>query len=245
MKHTHWLCTILVIALAVSFSGCSRPSAPANSSATPNSAASPNANQGANSSQNAPGSNAGNTSNAASGASAPQQAVAPQPVVIPAGRIIRVRLNQPLSSKESQAGESFSATVAEPVEVDGRSVIERGAAANGTVLAAKAMGKIKGEALLSLELSSVTINGARRPVEASWSQTLKGKGKRSAVAAGGGAGLGAVIGGIAGGGKGAAIGAVAGGGAGTAGAAYTGNKEIQLPAETIVSFKLKQSVRVQ
>jgi hypothetical protein len=155
-------------------------------------------------------------------------------------------LSQPLSSKESHDGDSFSGSVAETVEVDGQPVIERGAAAHGTVVAAKAMGHFKGGALLQLRLTSVTIKGERRPVQTSlWSQTLKGKGKRSAVAIGGGAGLGAALGGIFGGGKGAAIGAVAGAGAGTAGAAYTGNKEIQLPAESTLQFKLKQSIQVQ
>jgi hypothetical protein len=62
---------------------------------------------------------------------------------------------------------------------------------------------------------------------------------------GGGAGVGALIGGLAGGGKGAAIGALVGGGAGTAGAAYTGNKEIVLPAESALSFKLLQPVDVK
>jgi hypothetical protein len=60
------------------------------------------------------------------------------------------------------------------------------------------------------------------------------------VAVGGGAGLGAIIGGLAGGGKGAAIGVLAGAGAGTAGAAFTGNKDIVLPAESALSFKLLQ-----
>jgi hypothetical protein len=167
-------------------------------------------------------------------------------VIIPAGKTIIVRLAQPLSSKDSQEGQSFSGSVAEPVEVDGQTVIERGAAAHGTVVAAKAMGHFKGGALLQLRLNSVTIKGERRPVATSlWSQALKGKGKRSAVAIGGGAGLGAALGGIFGGGKGAAIGAVAGAGAGTAGAAYTGNKEIQLPAESTLQFKLKQSIQVQ
>lgn len=243
MKHTHWLCAIVVIALAVSVIGCSKSNAPANSSSSPSPSPSnspaPNAEQLSGSSPSAPGNTATNSPGQQ------QAAVPPQPIVIPAGRIIRVRLNQPLGSKESQAGESFSATVAEPVEVEGRLVVERGAAAYGTVVDAKAMGHFKGGALLQLELNSVTINGERRPVEGSWAQTLKGKGKRTAVVAGGGAGLGAIIGGIAGGGKGAAIGAVAGGGAGTAGAAYTGNKEIQLAAESVVSFKLTHSVRVQ
>ncbi|HEY6305789.1 MAG TPA: hypothetical protein VI488_04930 [Candidatus Angelobacter sp.] len=167
-------------------------------------------------------------------------------MIIHAGRVITVRLSQPLSSKDSQEGQSFSGSVAETVDVDGQPVIERGAGAHGTVVAAKAMGHFKGGALLELRLDSVTIKGERRAVETSlWSRTLKGKGKRSAVAIGGGAGLGAALGGVFGGGKGAAIGAVAGAGAGTAGAAYTGNKEIQLPAESIVQFKLKQSIQVQ
>ena len=72
----------------------------------------------------------------------------------------------------------------------------------------------------------------------------KGKGKRSAGFIGGGAGLGAIIGGIAGGGKGAAIGALAGGGAGTAGGALTGNKQIFLPAETLLTFRLQRPVHI-
>ena len=108
------------------------------------------------------------------------------------------------------------------------------------------MGHFKGGALLSLRLNSVTIKGERRPVESSiWSQSLKGKGKRSTVAIAGGAGLGAALGGIFGGGKGAAIGAAAGAGAGTAGAGLTGNKEIQLPAETSVRFTLRHAIEVR
>jgi hypothetical protein len=167
-------------------------------------------------------------------------------LVVPAGRLIQIRLSQPLSSKDSQDGQSFSGSVAESVEVAGQPVIERGAAVHGTVVAAKAMGHFKGGALLQLRLDSITIKGERRPVETNlWSQSLKGKGKRSAIAIGGGAGLGAALGGIFGGGKGAAIGAAAGAGAGTAGAAYTGNKEIQLPAESTVQFKLKRSIEVR
>jgi len=100
--------------------------------------------------------------------------------------------------------------------------------------------------LLQLRLNSVTVQGEQMPVQtATFTQTLKGKGKRTAVMAGGGAGLGALIGGLAGGGKGAAIGAAAGAGAGTAGTAFTGNKEIELPAESAVAFTLKSPLKIR
>jgi hypothetical protein len=169
-----------------------------------------------------------------------------EPVVIPAGTALTVRLGQAVGSKISQPGQSFSATLANPVEVGGKTVIPAGAAATGTVTDAKALGRFKGGAVLSLQLTSISVRGADRPIQtASVTQTEKGKGKRTAVLAGGGAGLGALIGGLAGGGKGLAIGAAAGAGAGTAGAAFTGNKEIVLPAESALSFTLSQALEVK
>lgn len=167
-------------------------------------------------------------------------------LVVPSGQHIVVRLNQSVGSKISNTGDSFSASVAEPVEVNGRVVIPAGATATGTVADAKALGRFKGGAVLRLILNSVEVNGKNYRIEtAAVSHSAKGKGKRSAIAIGGGAGLGALIGGLAGGGKGAAIGAAAGAGAGTAGAAFTGNKDIVLPAETAVSFKLLQPVEIR
>jgi hypothetical protein len=169
-----------------------------------------------------------------------------QPLVIPAGTILTVRLAQSVGSKTSQPGESFSATLASPVEIDGRTAIPAGASASGTVVDAKPLGRFKGGAVLSLKLDSININGNDHPVQTSAVvRSAQGKGKRTAVMAGGGAGLGALIGGLAGGGKGAAIGALAGGGAGTAGAAFTGNKDIVLPAESALSFKLDQPLTVK
>ncbi len=167
-------------------------------------------------------------------------------VVVPAGNHIVVRLDQPLGSKISNTGDDFSATVTQPVEVGGRVVIPSGATATGTVADAKALGRFKGGAVLRIVLNAVTVGGKTYRLEtAAVSHTAKGKGKRSAVAIGGGAALGALIGGLAGGGKGAGIGAAAGAGAGTAGAAFTGNKEIVLPAESTVSFQLLQPVEVR
>jgi hypothetical protein len=170
----------------------------------------------------------------------------PEAINLPEGTTIRVRLDTDLGSKISNEGDTFSATVADDVEVNGRTVIEKGARADGTVTDAKALGRFKGGAELAVKLDRVTTRWGSYPVEtSSISRAEKGKGKRTGVMAGGGAGLGALIGGLAGGGKGAAIGALAGAGAGTAGSAFTGNKEIVLPAETLLTFKLEHAVRVR
>ena len=173
-------------------------------------------------------------------------AAAPKSLVVPAGTIITVRLGQSVGSKISQPGETFSATVATPVEIGGKTAIAAGSTASGTVVDAKPLGRFKGGAALEVRLDSVNINGSDHPIQSSpLTREAKGKGKRTAVMAGGGAGLGALIGGLTGGGKGAAIGALAGGGAGTAGAAFTGNKDIVLPAESALSFKLNQPLEVR
>jgi len=166
-------------------------------------------------------------------------------LVVPAGTTLTVRLGESVGSKISSPGQSFSATLASPVTVDGNTVIPAGASARGTVVDAKPLGRFKGGALLELRLNSITVNGTEQRIKTSAvSRTLKGKGKRTAVMAGGGTALGAIIGGLAGGGKGAAIGAAAGAGAGTGGAAFTGNKEIILPAESALSFRLTSPLEV-
>jgi|SRR5579872_1264751 len=167
-------------------------------------------------------------------------------VTVPAGTSLTVRLTQEVGSKISQPGQTFTATLADGVAVDGRTVIPAGANATGTVVDAKPLGRFKGGASLQVQLTSISIHGADQPIQTSAvSQTEKGKGKRTAVLAGGGAGLGALVGALAGGGKGAAIGAVAGAGAGGAGAAFTGNKDIVLPAESALTFKLTQPIEVK
>jgi hypothetical protein len=163
----------------------------------------------------------------------------PQPIVVPAGTPLAVRVNQALGSKTSQTGQTFTATLAQPLSVGGRHAIPRGSDFLGTVLNAKAKGKVKGEGELSLQLTSVTVHGHTYKIQtASLDSTVKGKGKRTAATTGGGAAGGALIGGIAGGGKGAAIGALVGGGVGFIGGSATGNKQIEIPAETVLTFEL-------
>jgi hypothetical protein len=157
-----------------------------------------------------------------------------------------VTLQQALGSKTSQEGQSFDAALSVPIIVDDQTVIPKGASAAGVVTEAHAAGRFKGGATLNLALTSLMIRGQRREIQtAALTQETKGKGKRTAGMVGGGAAGGAAIGAIAGGGKGAGIGALVGAGAGTVGAAFTGNRDIKLPIETAVSFKLTAPITVK
>lgn len=165
-------------------------------------------------------------------------------MVIPAGTTLRVRLVQAVGSKLSMDGQSFDATFSSPVVVKGATLVPAGTRAVGTVTEAHASGRFKGGATLSLRLNSFRLNGATIPIRTvTYSQTSTGKGKRTAAMVGGGTGGGALIGGIAGGGKGALIGGLIGAGAGTVGAATT-NRDITLPSETVIGFKLASSVNL-
>jgi hypothetical protein len=170
----------------------------------------------------------------------------PESVTVASGKVLTVQLADEVGSKISQPGQSFGGSLAKAVDVKGEVAIPAGAKVEGTVVDAKPLGRFAGGALLQLRLNSITVSGEQLPMQTTtFTQTLKGKGKRTGVMAGGGAGLGALIGGLAGGGKGALIGGAAGAGAGTAGAAYTGNKEIVLPAETAVSFTLSAPLKIK
>jgi hypothetical protein len=169
-----------------------------------------------------------------------------EPLVVPAGTAITISLGSAVGSKVSKAGDNFTGSVAKEVLVGSAVAIPQGANVSGTVVDAKALGHFAGGALLQIRLDSINIKGADHPVQATAkSFTEKGKGKRTAVMAGGGAALGGIIGALAGGGKGAAIGAAAGAGAGTGGAALTGNKEIVLPAESDVTFELSAPLEIK
>ena len=168
------------------------------------------------------------------------------PLVVPAGTELTARLGQTVGSKISQPGQSFSAIWARAVAVNGQTAIPQDTTASGRVVDAKALGHIAGGARLQLRLTSLSINLVNQPIKTvSLVRAIKGKGKRTGALAGGGAGFGALIGVLAGGGRGAAIGAVAGAGAGAAGGTFTGNKEIVLPAESVLSFKLEQPLELK
>ncbi len=170
----------------------------------------------------------------------------PATLTVPAGKVLTVRLSDEVGSKISQPGQSFGGSLTRPVEVNGEVAIPAGVKVEGVVVDAKPLGRFAGGALLQLRLQSVNVNARQLPIQtATFTQTLKGKGKRTGAMVGGGAGLGALIGGLAGGGKGAALGAVAGAGAGTAGTAFTGNKEIILPVESAVAFTLQSPVKIR
>lgn len=192
------------------------------------------------------GTQAASNSNANDGASnSSASAPAPQPIVIPAGKMLTVTLDQAVGTKIDSDGDRFDASLAEPVTVDGVEVLPEGTRATGTVVRAKEAGHVKGGALLALTLDAVKVNGQTYSIETTeFEDAGKGRGKRSAIGGGGGAAFGAIVGALAGGGKGAAIGALAGGGAGTAGAAFTGKRDITLPAETRLHFKLEKQITI-
>lgn len=172
-------------------------------------------------------------------ASAPR----PKPVVsrvAPAGSRVSVRINESLAASKNNVGDNFTGELAEPlVTANGATVFPKGARVSGEVAAAKGRGRFKGAGDLGIQLTS--IDGVR--VQTSeYEKAQAGKGKRTGALIGGGGGLGALIGGLAGGGKGALIGGLAGAGAGTAGAAYTGNKDVVIPSESVVTFRLTSSV---
>jgi hypothetical protein len=171
----------------------------------------------------------------------------PPPVSILAGTAIAIRIDQRISVKSSRAGDAFTGEFVDPVlAADNSVLVPKGAQVAGVVDVSHRRGHFKGRSLLELRLTSLTLNGMQYPLSTrDTSRTKKGKGKRSAALIGGGTGLGMLVGGVATGGVGLVVGGLVGGGAGTAVAGLTGNRDLDIPAESIVHFKLADDLVVQ
>jgi hypothetical protein len=177
------------------------------------------------------------------------RATAPVPaatVLLPAGTTLRVRLGSTLSTKVNHAGESFTATLASPLIVDGRQVAGVGSEATGIVTSSDDGGRVKGRASLGVRLTSIsTANGETIPVRtAPVVRLAPASKKKDALKIGIGSGIGAAIGAIAGGGRGAAIGAGAGAGAGTGVVLATHGSPAVLPTEALLTFRTSEPVQV-
>jgi hypothetical protein len=170
----------------------------------------------------------------------------PMNVSVPAGTSLAIRINQHISVKHNHAGDRFSGEVVEPVDVNGSEVIPKGAVVGGRIDEAHRRGHFKGSSILELRLTSIELNGNRYALDTHDNvHTKKGKGRRTGGFIGGMTGAGMIIGGIATGGVGVAIGGAAGAGAGTLIAGTTGNRDIEIPSESIVHFKLSDPLYVQ
>jgi len=186
-------------------------------------------------------------SGAPSGSLAKTSPDGPVKVTIQAGTNLAIRIDQRISVKTSHPGDTFTGEVVQPVvDPNGNAIVPKGTQVSGVIDEAHKRGRFKGASVLELRLTTMTLNGTAYQLRtADLTQRKKGKGKRSAAMIGGGAGLGMLIGGIASGGTGLLIGGLAGAGAGTAGAGLTGNRDLDIPAESIVHFKLAQDLVVQ
>jgi hypothetical protein len=163
---------------------------------------------------------------------------------LPAGTRLHVRLLQSISNASANSGDPFDAELSEPLEVGGVVVLPRGTRISGRVTSARSSGRLSTPGFLQLTLDSVqTPDGGWHNLETT-SVSLRGSNhkRRNASLIGGGAGLGALIGGIASGGTGLALGALSGAGAGTVGAVMTGKKDVGFAAERTLVFTTKSEV---
>jgi hypothetical protein len=166
-------------------------------------------------------------------------------IELPQGAVLTVRMIDPVDSQVNRVGETFRASIDEPVVAGSQQVIPRGADVVVKLVDDKQSGKLAGQTILTLDLVSVTVNG--KVVDVNTQAVTKESSSRtgrSEKVIGGTAALGAIIGAIAGGGKGAAIGAASGAGVGTAAQVATKGQRVHIPSETRLTFTLEYPVRI-
>jgi hypothetical protein len=164
-------------------------------------------------------------------------------VDVPAGTRVLIRMIDAVDSGKQEVGHRFTASLETNLQVDDVVVAPRGTTVYGRLVTAESAGRMSGAGELTLELTDIVINGTAYPLLSStYSVRSEGKGKKTARRIVGGTGLGAMIGGIAGGGAGAAIGAVSGAALGTTVAAAKGGKQVSVPSESLLEFRLEHPV---
>jgi hypothetical protein len=168
-----------------------------------------------------------------------------QIVTVPAGTLLRVRVNQHLSSRDINVGTPFDAMVENDIVADGQVAIPRGAFVQGTVVDAESSGHLKGRGELGLQLRQVTLGGKNYPIVSDTFSAHGGDKTIQTVNSTVGLGaLGAIFGAVAGGGAGAAIGAGVGGAVGLGSSAASGRGDVFIPSEAVLSFRLTQPASV-
>jgi hypothetical protein len=170
----------------------------------------------------------------------------PRVYTLPAGSRISVYTAPTLSTKTSKTGDSFAASLAESLSVDGHVIAKKGANVEGVVVSSDPGGRVKGVASMSVALRRLTLADGRAVSisTSSYGAQARSTKKKDAAKIGIGAGVGAAIGAIAGGGKGAAIGAGVGGGAGTGMVLATRGEPATIPSESLLSFTLRSPIQV-
>ena len=167
-------------------------------------------------------------------------------VTLPAGTRIPVRTIDGIDSTKNRVGDRFQASLEQPLMIGGDVLVEKGADVYGRLTESKESGTFSGKSQLRLELTGIVINGQTIPVvTGEYELTGQSRGASTAKRTVGGAAVGSVIGAIAGGGKGAAIGAVAGAAAGGTVQVLTKGKEVKVPAETTLRFRLDEPLNLR
>jgi hypothetical protein len=169
----------------------------------------------------------------------------PERVVVPYGTVLAVRLTDSLSSDLNEKGDTFMASLASPILVDDRVVVPEGAGIKGRVVDVQSAGRFSGRPAILIEVTRLGFNGNSYDLQTDqYSKEGSSQNVRSVATIGGDAGLGAILGGILGGGRGAAIGAMIGAGAGAGVEARGKGAVVQLPVESILSFRLRAPLTV-